>query len=90
MKYLAILLLLTLSAELHAQGGDGNTLVELAGRESLRYEHLRQQAPSGHADDYDVLHHEISWSIDPAQRFIAGYVKTRFRALVFGFCGNIL
>ena len=60
-------------------------MTELAQLESTRFESLKQFNSSGHADDYDVLHHEISWSIDPAERFIAGYVKTTFQTLIEGF-----
>ena len=69
---------------LHAQDDPCKPLATLAELESNRFETISQHGSSGHADDYDVLHHEISWSIDPAERYITGYVKTTFRTLAEG------
>jgi len=85
MKYLIIIFLLILTPNLHAQQETCHPLAELAELESSRYDLLTQFTNSGHADGYDVLHHEIFWSIDPAERFIAGYVKTTFQTLAEDF-----
>ena len=85
MRHFALLLLLYLAPALNAQNDHCKPLAELAEMESLRYEYLSQFNSSGHADGYDVLHHEVRWLIDPAVRFISGSVKTTFRAMTEGF-----
>ena len=77
--------MLSLVAKLHSQEEHCKPLSELAEKESSRYDQVNQFNYSGHADDFDVLHHEINWMIDPAVRFIAGHVTTSFRVLTEDF-----
>lgn len=79
MKKLVFALFLGFLANIQAQNPRDNQQ-QLIAAEMHRHEMLQDFQSTLAGDNIDIKYHAFRWSIDPAQRYIAGSVQTKFVA----------